>query len=257
MSPESITPMILAWNEAPNIGRCLASLRWARRVVVVDSFSDDATREICAEFPNVDVVEREFDSFARQANFGLSQIRTEWVLSLDADYVVPDDWCAEIEPLTDADVAGYSASFVYCVFGHSLRGTVYPPRTVLYRCASAAYGDDGHAHRVRIDGRVEPLNLRIAHDDRKRLGRWFAAQARYVREEADKLQAAEELAIPDRIRRAIVFAPALMFVYCLLVRGCILDGWRGWYYAMQRACAETMLSIELLDRKLRGIGGER
>lgn len=252
MSPDSVTPMILAWNEAPNIGRCLSALRWARRVVVVDSFSDDATRDICAEFSNVEVVQRRFDTFARQANFGLSQIRTEWVLSLDADYVVPGDWCKRTAELSDTGVAGYSAAFTYCVFGRALRGTVYPPRTVLYRRASAVYEDDGHTQRVKIDGHVERIDLKIAHDDRKPLGRWFATQARYVREEADKLETASSLPLADRIRRTLVFAPALMFGYCLFVRGCIFDGWPGWYYAMQRACVEGMLSIELLDRKLRG-----
>jgi Glycosyltransferases involved in cell wall biogenesis len=252
MSPDSVTPMILAWNEAANIRRCLSALRWARRVVVVDSFSDDATRDICGEFSNVEIVQRRFDSFARQANFGLSQIRTEWVLSLDADYVVPGDWCERMEALSDADVAGYSTPFTYCVFGRALRGTVYPPRTVLYRRASALYEDDGHTQRVKIDGRVERLDARIAHDDRKPLARWFASQARYVREEADKFELTTSLSFPDRVRRAIVFAPGLMFGYCLLVRGCIFEGWPGWYYAMQRACAEMMLSIELLDRRLRG-----
>jgi hypothetical protein len=55
----------------------------------------------------------------------------------------------------------------------------------------------------------------------------------------------------DRIRLLIVPAPFLMFFYVLFVKRCVLDGWSGWYYALQRVCAEMMLSIELLDRHLR------
>jgi len=31
-----------------------------------------------------------------------------------------------------------------------------------------------------------------------------------------------------------------------------LDGWPGWYYALQRLCAETLIALEILDRRLRG-----
>jgi hypothetical protein len=51
----------------------------------------------------------------------------------------------------------------------------------------------------------------------------------------------------------IVPAPVLMFFYLLIIKRCLLEGWRGWYYTSQRVCAETMLSIELLDRRLRSL----
>jgi hypothetical protein len=40
-------------------------------------------------------------------------------------------------------------------------------------------------------------------------------------------------------------------MYALILKGCLLDGWPGWYYALQRLVAETMLALELLDRRLR------
>ena len=80
---DEITVLILTYNEAPNIRRTLGRLRWAHRIVVVDSFSTDETVEIVNGFSNADLVQRRFDSFARQCNFGLEQIRSPWVLSLD------------------------------------------------------------------------------------------------------------------------------------------------------------------------------
>jgi len=38
----------------------------------------------------------------------------------------------------------------------------------------------------------------------------------------------------------------------LLARGLIFDGWNGWYYSFQRTVAEMMLSLRLLEAKLRG-----
>src|ERR1051326_1826372 len=126
------TVMILTYNEAPNIGRTLEKLSWARRILVVDSFSTDETVAVATSFPNVDVIKRRFDSFAGQCNFGLTQIRSEWVLSLDADYVLSDELCNEIADLsTNDEVQGFRAKFRYCVWGKPLRATLYPPRTVL------------------------------------------------------------------------------------------------------------------------------
>ena len=41
----------------------------------------------------------------------------------------------------------------------------------------------------------------------------------------------------------------MVFCYTLLVRGVILDGWAGWYYALQRLLAETILSLRLIEAK--------
>ena len=161
---DQITPLILTYNEAPNIGRTLESLSWAREIVVVDSFSDDETLEIAASFPNVRIFQRAFDCHRNQWEFGLreTEIKTPWVLALDADYVVTSDAVAEFKTLhPDAKTAGYQARFIYCINGKQLHSGIYPPVTVLYRREAASYIQDGHTQRVVIDGPVETLALPI------------------------------------------------------------------------------------------------
>jgi glycosyltransferase involved in cell wall biosynthesis len=247
-----ITPLILTYNEAPNIARTLASVSWAREIVVVDSFSSDDTLKIARSFPQVRTFQRAFDCHRNQWEFGLEQtnIATPWVLALDADYIISDQLTNELKNLNPKPAtAGYRANFVYCINGKELRSGIYPPVTVLYRREAAAYMQDGHTQRVALDGLIEDLSAPIFHDDRKPLRRWFNSQARYTELEAQKLRAADytKLSLPDRLRRWRVVAPPAMLVYCLIVRGGILDGWAGFYYAFQRAMAEAMLS-----RRLRG-----
>ncbi|HEU5460200.1 MAG TPA: glycosyltransferase, partial [Pyrinomonadaceae bacterium] len=81
---DQITPLILTYNEAPNIGRTLKSVNWAKDIVIVDSFSDDNTLEIAASFPSVRVFQRTFDSHRNQWQFGLKEtgVATPWVLAL-------------------------------------------------------------------------------------------------------------------------------------------------------------------------------
>ena len=254
---EQVTPLILTYNEEPNIERTLSRLAWARDIVVIDSFSTDATLEICRRFPQVRVIQRVFDSHAQQWTFGLHQsgITTEWVLALDADYVLSDELLIELSGLVpDADVMGYCVAFRYCIWGKPLRGTLYPPVTVLYRRERACYVQDGHTQRVIVKGEVRSLHGRIFHDDRKPLARWLQGQDRYMQLEVEHIRQTpwKALSNPDRLRRLIVVSPFVVFLYSLFVKGGVLDGRAGLYYALQRMLAETILSLRLLENDAHG-----
>ncbi len=250
---DDLTVLILTYNEIDNIGRTLEAVKWARRILVLDSGSTDGTLDVVAGYPQATVETRAFDSFAGQTNFGLSRITTGWVLSMDADYVVSKELAAEIRSLTPPPtIAGYKARFVYAIHGEPLRATLYPPRCVLYRRDRAKYRDEGHGHKVVVDGDVAWLSGTIGHDDRKPLARWLGSQQKYARLEADYLLSADpaELKRVDRVRLMGWPAPILMFFYTLVWKGELLDGWPGWHYALQRALAETMIALEIVDRRL-------
>src|SRR5439155_18001099 len=62
------TPLIIAYNEAPNIRRTLDKLAWARRIVVIDSGSTDGTVEMLQCYQQVEVIRHPFADFASQCN---------------------------------------------------------------------------------------------------------------------------------------------------------------------------------------------
>lgn len=254
---EQITPLILTYNEARNIERTLERLSWAHDIVVVDSFSQDETLTIAARFPQVRVFQRRFDMHREQWNFGLKEtgIASDWVLALDADYLLTPELIEELWALRpQAETEGYQANFTYCINGRPLRGSAYPPMTVLYRRVGATYVQDGHTQRISIAGQVQQLKAPIWHDDRKSLAHWVQAQARYMKLEAAKLRQADsnKLGWPDRLRKMRVGAPFVMLFYCLFVRGTVLDGRIGLYYSFQRMFAELLLSLFLLEQDLIG-----
>lgn len=250
-----VTPVVLTLDEEANIGRTLEALRWARKVVVVDSGSTDATERIVRRFPNAVFVRRAFDVLAAQWTFAIGEtgITTEWVLALDADYVLTPELVEELRGLTpDEGVDGYRARFGYCVGGRPLRGSLYPPVTVLFRRARARYSQDGHAQRVRLPGEVRELSGAILHDDRKPFRRFVASQESYMRQEAELIASRRfrELRWPGRVRKLRVVAPFAVVAHCLLGRGLLLDGVPGLTYAFQRFVAESILSRNLLRRDL-------
>jgi len=250
---EEITPVILTFDEAPNIGRCLERLAWAKDIVVVDSGSSDETVQICGRHPQVRLFTRPFDTHAAQWNFAITEtgIASAWILSLDADYMLTKPLVEELAALRPAASSdGYWLGFRYAVMGRVLRSGIYPPVLALLRRGKSRYLQDGHTQRAVVDGASGKLVNRAIHDDQKSLARWLRSQHAYAVLEAEKLESGGG-GMKRWLRSRTPLAAPLMAAYCLIWRGGILEGPSGWYYAAQRTLAEAMISAALLDRRLR------
>ncbi|MDA3823063.1 MAG: glycosyltransferase family 2 protein [Bacteroidales bacterium] len=80
-----ISVVVITYNEAKNIGRCLESVKEiADDIVVVDSYSTDRTGEICLEL-GARFIQHTFHSHIDQKNWALTQAKYPYILSLDAD----------------------------------------------------------------------------------------------------------------------------------------------------------------------------
>ncbi len=249
MQLSAITPIILTFNEAANIERSLAALRWARRVVVVDSGSTDQTAELVGRFANASFHVRRFDTHAAQWTYALNEtgVDTDWVLVLDADHIATEPFVEELAALAGEAVSGFRAGFAYCIDGRPLRASLYPPAIVLARRQGARFVQDGHTQRLICDGDVGAMRAKLLHDDRKSTERWLQSQARYMALEAIKLRTTSwrNLDWADRLRR-LRLGPPLAFLYCLFGKGLLFEGRAGWLYSMQRATAEAILLMTLL-----------
>ena len=177
-------------------------------------------------------------------------------LALDADYVLSDELIAELKLLRPkSDVNAYWIAFRYCILGKPLSGTLYTSVLSLFRKALGHYIQEGHTQRLIVKGQTARLDGKIFHDDRKPLSQWLASQQRYARLEAQHLLTAnlDNLGRTGRIRRmGCTPAPPLVFFYTLIAKRCLLDGWPGWLYVLQRTLAEMLIALEIVDRRLRG-----
>ncbi len=243
-----ITVVVLTHDEAPNLGRTLASLAWASRVVVVDSGSTDGTQEIARRFANVELVARPFDSHGRQWAFGVRHpsITTRFVLALDADMSVDARFVTE---LTDRFLAGAfvgaTVPFAFAVEGRRLLGSFYPRQLRLFDRTRVCVDDRGHTQEFTIDGPVYRFRARVMNDDRKPIDRHLASQIAYSRRECERIRTGDRLRFRDRLRRIGVMAP-MMFVAAWLRAGGPLKGRASLRYAHERALYESMLTLRLL-----------
>jgi glycosyltransferase involved in cell wall biosynthesis len=127
-----LSAAIITFNEERNIERCISSLIGVvDEIVVVDSYSTDATESICKKM-DVRFIQNKFEGHIQQKNFALSQITGDWALSLDADEALDETLKQSIleikaEPAAD----GYSMNRLTNYCGHWVKHCGWYPDTKL------------------------------------------------------------------------------------------------------------------------------
>lgn len=100
---KSITAIILTKNEKKNIERCIKAIKnMTERIVVVDSYSDDGTVEIVKKL-GCEVYQHVFEGYSKQYKYAVSiaNIKSKWILRVDADEVITPELVDEIENLIE------------------------------------------------------------------------------------------------------------------------------------------------------------
>jgi glycosyltransferase involved in cell wall biosynthesis len=272
----AISVLILTFDEERNIADCLQSVDWSDDVVVLDSFSSDATVDI-ALASGARVERRYFDDYASQRNFGLREIafRNAWVLMLDADERVPADLRDElIKACTNASdsICMYRLRRRDHLYGKWIRRSGgYPTwfgrvarvgRVWLERPINEEFKTDGAAGTLQCHLDHYPFN--------KGFHEWVIKHDRYSTMEAALLESGSarrwswrDIAGNDPLRRrsslkALVYAlpgrPALVFLALYLVRGGILEGSAGLTFCLLRAWYEFMIDCKRRELKRRSLG---
>lgn len=255
MNPQKdlpVTPVLLTLNEEPNLARTLESLRWAKRVVVLDSGSTDATEQIARSFPNVAFFVRRFDNHKSQWSYGVHEtgIESDYVLALDADMAVTSAFVDEFQSRFLASGApGGLIPISWCYFGKPLLSSFCPPQLRLFQRSSVEILQLGHTQEFRLTGKLFQFKSGVWHEDRKSIERWLQSQANYSRLEDQRLHDGHRLRPRDRVRMS-GWMPAVGAFLSYLKAGGPFGGKRALRYAWERATYESVLAIRVLDRRL-------
>lgn len=245
-----VTPVILTFNEGPNIDATLRALTWADQVVIVDSGSTDDTEQLARAFPNVRWLVHPFESHGRQWDFAVrsADVRTPYVLALDADYLVTDAFVQELSrDFAGHDYNGGIAGFEYRIHGRALLGSVYPAKLVVFRRDRVQVSQPGHTQVFAVDQPIYRFRSRIVHDDRKPLDRFVRSQLEYARLESVRLGTDGAGRWQDRLRRAGVM-PLVAGLGAYVRSGGPLRGTASLRYAYERTLFECLLALRLFDR---------
>jgi glycosyltransferase involved in cell wall biosynthesis len=266
--------LILTKDEESNLPACLDSVSWCDDVVVLDSFSGDATCAL-AEQAGARVFQRRFDDFGSQRNHALDEIpfKHPWLFHLDADERFNEALREECESVIQRDEC--SAYFVpnrIIFLGRWIkRSTQYPyPQVRLIKVGEVRFAKAGHGQRE--DQALRGIgHIAAAYDHfnfSKGIADWVAKHNRYSTEEA--ASAAELRAVPldwraglrgDSMQRKRFLKslharmPArwlLKFFYLYILRGGFLDRYPGFAYCVLQAFYDFLIVVKI--REGRGEG---
>jgi len=247
-----LVAIVLTLNEGEHLPGCLASLRLlTERVIVLDSGSSDATREIATAF-GTEVHTRGFDGYANQRNAALMLAgEVEWVLFLDADERITQAGIDEIRgavATAEPDIAAFWLPRRNVFFGREIRGGGWWPdeQARLLRRGHAHYDPSRQVHEVVIvDGAIQRLREPMIHLNYTTRREFIAKQRAYTNQRVEQLGA-------DMIprRRAYLGAPAReLWRRFVGLRG-YRDGPTGLFLAGVLA-VEEVRAVWLLRRKVR------
>ena len=233
-----ISAVIITYNEARNIGRCLDSLQGiADEVVVVDSYSTDTTKAICLSH-GIRFLEHPFDGYTEQKNFAAAQAKFPYVLSLDADEALSDELRQSILAIKQkAEIAADAYSMhrltMYC--GRWIRHSGWYPDTKvrLYEKSKGEwFGRKIHEYvRLKPDAQKVHLEGDILHYSFYTVDQHMATVNKFSTLKAELLF--------EKGKRSsllqIFFSPVFKFFRDYIWKAGFLDGFQGLLIAINSA----------------------
>jgi glycosyltransferase involved in cell wall biosynthesis len=221
-----ISATIVTLNEERNIARAIESLRCVDEIVVVDSGSNDGTRELALRL-GARVIEEPWRGYAGQKNFASQCATFDWILSIDADEAVTEELEAEILALKrdGPPCDGYSMPRLAQYLGRwIMHSGWYPDRKVrLFHRQKAAWVGEYVHESVRVTGSVGEFEGKLLHFTCDSLSQHLRTLDRYT-----TLAAQELLAKGSQVPMSrILLDPAWTFVRTYVIRRGFLDGPQG------------------------------
>lgn len=252
---EPLSVLVPVKNEIANVRDCLASVRWADEVVVVDSGSSDGTLEAAREGADR-VLDHEYVNSAAQKNWALPRLANRWALIVDADERVTPALRAEIESvLADpARLDGYWIRRANHFLGKPIRTAGWQRDKVLrlFDRTQGAY-EPLHVHaEVTIGtGRVGVLREPLIHHTYRDLDQYFEKFHRYTRWSSEDLRERGVRASATRL----LFRPPLRFLRMYLLEGGFREGRHGIVLCGLAAFSVFMKYARLWELEIAGRAG--
>jgi glycosyltransferase involved in cell wall biosynthesis len=245
-----ISLIVITYNEAANIARCLDSVSFAAEKIVVDCGSDDDTRAIAA-LHGARVVDQPWLGFGAQRNFASGVASYDWILALDADEALTPELARALElglpPLLASNAAAGVLFRTAWFMGKPLRWyrfMVRERKPRIYHRQRARWSDARVHESLQYRGEEVTFEPPFMHYVNPTLVHFQLKYLRYA--ELKALDWRERGRGTRPYEWPFVFI--LTFVKDYLFRLAVLDGWRGWiaaYMAAHYAVYKRMRHYEM------------
>lgn len=233
-SRKTISAVVITKNEEAMIANCLASLRFADEIVVVDSGSTDNTLEIVGR-EQVQLIEVTNGHFKDWRNKGKSVATSDWILYVDADERVTPKLAKEIsETIQFTSNAAFALRRNNIHFGKWLEhGGWENDRIVRLFKRSQLVGWEGNVHEsATVDGILGELKEPLVHLTHRNIKDGLVKSASWTDIEARLLLEAHTKPVrPFTLVRKFI----MEFFRRLIMKKGYKDGIEGWIESFQQA----------------------
>jgi glycosyltransferase involved in cell wall biosynthesis len=250
-----ISVLVSVKNEEKNLPPCLSCLDSFDEVIVVDSGSTDRTPEIAKEF-GYSLIDFKWDGkFPKKRNWALRNLsfRNDWVLFLDADEQVSQEFAKEIKSkIENSEYSGFWLTYDNFFMGKKLRFGDKMRKLALFKKGAGEYEcifEDSwshldmevHEHAV-ITGKVGVIKSPINHNDYKGLEKYIDRHNAYSTWEAKRyLQLQKDKNVSLTFRQKLKYGlletgllPFIYFIGAYFLKLGFLDGVEGYYLAQYK-----------------------
>jgi glycosyltransferase involved in cell wall biosynthesis/SAM-dependent methyltransferase/uncharacterized protein YbaR (Trm112 family) len=270
MTPgNEIVVVIPTLDEEMHVARAAQSALHLGHVLVVDSGSTDATRQIASDL-GCEVVEHPWEGYAAQKNWALEHVadRFRWVLFLDADEWISDALAQEVRSALTSAMSGFQIPRRNIFEGRMLRHAWWYPdyQLRLFRTDRGRFEDRLVHEHVVVDGETGFLRSPLMHENLKGIEAFVRRHTRYADLEAQEMLRARDATSrtaasgrpfgswPERRRwlkltvwYRMPFRPAIRFLWMFVVKRGFLDGKQGLVYCQLLAAYEAIIDARLLE----------
>ena len=246
-----ITIMLPTFNSEKSIKKTLDSVSWAKEIIIVDSFSNDATLNIAKEFNGIRIIQNEYINSAKQKNWALAYCSHDWILQIDSDEIL-DIYSKKIIrnaiQNTNRNIKCFRFKRKNFVLGKWVKhGGYYPDwQYRLFRKNYAKWSDREVHSKLVVNGHIQSLDLEIIHTGMPNISKQLGNLNRYSRYEADEMWKKDK----NFMFSKWIIGPIAIFFKKYFFQFGFLDGWRGFLMAVYTGFYFFISYAKLLELKV-------
>ena len=242
-------------NEAACLEACLKSVQWADEIVIVDDGSTDGTVEIARRFTDKVTIAPSHGNFHANKNLAIQTATRQWVLSLDADEVIPAELADEIRhAIQGTSYAAFRLGRRNHFLGRWIRhGGWYPDRIIrLFRKGVTQWPLEIHeTPQVSPPDMVGEVRAEFLHFSYRSLDQYFEKFNRYTSRLAREADERGDPVGPARALLELFIRPPAWFLYRYVARLGLLDGLPGLFIAFSSALVIAVSYFKLWEIRTR------
>ncbi|MBN1598843.1 MAG: glycosyltransferase family 2 protein [Bacteroidales bacterium] len=234
----AISCIVITKNEEKNIGRCLRSLDdVADEIIVLDSFSEDATEEICKQH-KVRFEKIEWKGYSDTKNYGNTLASYKYILSVDADEALSEALINEIIQLKDKgfESDGYMVNRLTNYCGKWIRHCGWYPDKKLRLWNKELGKWEGYIHeevKMKDGSRISSLKSDLLHYSYNSINDHLQQMIMFT-----------DMMAQDLINKGrkpgilkLLVSPFVKFIKAYFLQGGFRDGFYGFVISVLSSCA--------------------